>query len=100
MRNQVILGSLSLIRIHVRFRKWNKFGCALHSLQNIGKDQRESYPIKKHPLRPTSGPLETGEIARQASGAVMVSMGDTVVLVSVVGVKKRQAGSGFLPADG
>lgn len=30
--------------------------------------------------------LETGEIARQATGAVMVSMGDTVVLVTVVGV--------------
>lgn len=28
--------------------------------------------------------LETGEIARQASGAVMVSMDDTVVLVTVV----------------
>ena len=28
--------------------------------------------------------LETGEIARQASGAVIASMGDTVVLVTVV----------------
>ena len=31
--------------------------------------------------------LETGEIARQANGAVMVSLGDTVVLVTVVGSK-------------
>ena len=29
--------------------------------------------------------LETGEIARQATGAVMVNMEDTVVLVTVVG---------------
>jgi len=33
--------------------------------------------------------FETGEIARQADGAVMVSMGDTVVLVTVVGSKKN-----------
>ncbi|HED19808.1 MAG TPA: polyribonucleotide nucleotidyltransferase [Gammaproteobacteria bacterium] len=32
--------------------------------------------------------LETGEIARQASGAVMVSMGDTQVFVTVVGLKR------------
>jgi len=32
--------------------------------------------------------LETGEIARQATAAVMVSMGDTVVLVTVVGDQK------------
>ncbi len=32
--------------------------------------------------------LETGEIARQANGAVLVSLGDTVVLVTVVGNKE------------
>ena len=32
--------------------------------------------------------LETGEIARQAHGAVMVSMDDTVVLVTAVGMKR------------
>ena len=41
--------------------------------------------------------LETGEIARQASGAVMVSMDDTVVLVTVVGSKNAAAGKDFLP---
>ncbi len=41
--------------------------------------------------------LETGEIARQASGAVLVSMEDTVVLVTVVGAKQAQAGKDFLP---
>ena len=40
--------------------------------------------------------LETGEIARQATAAVLVSMGETVVLVTVVG--KKEAGDGdFFP---
>jgi len=41
--------------------------------------------------------LETGEIARQASGAVMVSMGETVVLVTVVADKKEVEGRDFFP---
>jgi polyribonucleotide nucleotidyltransferase len=41
--------------------------------------------------------LETGEIARQASGAVIVSMGDTVVLVTAVGLKKAVEGRDFFP---
>jgi polyribonucleotide nucleotidyltransferase len=41
--------------------------------------------------------LETGEIARQASGAVMVSMGETVVLVTAVGLKKGKEGRDFFP---
>jgi len=41
--------------------------------------------------------LETGEIARQASGAVMVSMGDTVVLVTAVAVKDAVPGRDFFP---
>ncbi|MBP6344321.1 polyribonucleotide nucleotidyltransferase [Neisseriaceae bacterium CLB008] len=41
--------------------------------------------------------LETGEIARQASAAVKVSMGDTVVLVSVVAAKNVKAGQDFFP---
>jgi len=41
--------------------------------------------------------LETGRIARQASGAVMAKMGDTAVLVSVVGKKDLDAGRGFFP---
>ena len=41
--------------------------------------------------------LETGEIARQASGAVMVSMGGTVVLVSVVAATKAKDGQDFFP---
>jgi polyribonucleotide nucleotidyltransferase len=41
--------------------------------------------------------LETGEIARQASGAVIVNMDDTVVLVTVVGNKKSDGSKDFLP---
>ncbi|MFN7353178.1 MAG: polyribonucleotide nucleotidyltransferase [Burkholderiales bacterium] len=41
--------------------------------------------------------LETGEIARQASGAVLVSVEDTVVLVTVVGAKSAKAGQDFFP---
>ena len=41
--------------------------------------------------------LETGEIARQATGAVMVSMGETVVLVTVVADKKVVEGRDFFP---
>ncbi len=41
--------------------------------------------------------LETGEIARQATGAVLVSMGDTVVLVTVVGQKEAVEGRDFFP---
>ena len=41
--------------------------------------------------------LETGEIARQAHGAVIVSMDDTVVLVTVVGAKSVRPGQDFFP---
>jgi len=41
--------------------------------------------------------LETGEIARQASGAVLVNMDDTVVLVTVVGAPSAKAGQDWFP---
>jgi len=41
--------------------------------------------------------IETGEIARQASGAVLVSMDDTVVLATVVGAKTAKPGQDFFP---
>ena len=41
--------------------------------------------------------LETGEIARQAHGAVVVNMDDTVVLVTVVGRKEVKPGQDFFP---
>ena len=39
--------------------------------------------------------LETGEVARQANAAVMINVEGTVLLVSVVGKKKEQAGDFF-----
>jgi len=41
--------------------------------------------------------LETGVIARQATAAVMASMDDTSVLVSVVGKKEAKEGQDFFP---
>src|SRR3954454_2920302 len=41
--------------------------------------------------------LETGEIARQSGGAVLVSLGDTVVLVTAVAAKKPKPGQDFFP---
>jgi polyribonucleotide nucleotidyltransferase len=41
--------------------------------------------------------LETGEIARQAGGAVIVKMEDTVLLVSAVAAKTAREGQDFFP---
>ncbi len=41
--------------------------------------------------------LETGRLARQADGAVLVTMADTVVLVTAVGRKKADPGKDFFP---
>ena len=41
--------------------------------------------------------IETGEIARQANGAVLVTVDDTVVLVTVVGKKVARPGQEFFP---
>ncbi|MDP2006673.1 MAG: polyribonucleotide nucleotidyltransferase [Rubrivivax sp.] len=41
--------------------------------------------------------LETGEIARQASGAVLVDIDGTVVLATVVASKNAKAGQDFFP---
>ena len=53
---------------------------------------RKSIPYGKHTLT-----LETGEIARQAGGAVLVNLDDTVVLVTVVAAKQAKPGQDFFP---
>ena len=53
---------------------------------------RKSIPYGRHTLT-----LETGEIARQAGGAVLARLDDSVVLVTVVGSKQARAGQDFLP---
>ena len=65
---------------------------------NLIRKESKLKPIKKsisygrHTLT-----LETGEIARQAHGAVIVSMDDTVVMVTVVGAKNVRPGQDFFP---
>jgi polyribonucleotide nucleotidyltransferase len=53
---------------------------------------KKSIPYGRHTLT-----LETGEIARQANGAVVASLGDTVVLVSCVAAKQPKPGQDFFP---
>ena len=53
---------------------------------------RKSIPYGRHTLT-----LETGEIARQAGGAVLARLDDSVVLVTVVGAKQARAGQDFFP---
>ncbi len=52
----------------------------------------KTFPFGKHSVT-----IETGEIARQASAAVMVRMSDTVVLVTAVGRKEAKPGQDFFP---
>ncbi|MFH2211995.1 MAG: polyribonucleotide nucleotidyltransferase [Pseudomonadota bacterium] len=56
------------------------------------KHIKKSFSFGRHEVT-----LETGEIARQAHGAVMVDMDGTVVLVTVVGNKDVKPGQDFFP---
>jgi len=53
---------------------------------------KKSIPYGQHTLT-----IETGEIARQATGGVLVTLNDTAVLVTVVGAKTAKPGQDFLP---
>ncbi len=53
---------------------------------------KQSFPFGSHTVT-----LETGKLARQADGAVVVSMGHTVVLVTAVARKQAQPGKDFFP---
>ncbi|MGN0920414.1 MAG: polyribonucleotide nucleotidyltransferase [Cellvibrio sp.] len=53
--------------------------------------------IKKFQYGNQTVTLETGRIARQATGAVMVTMGEVAVLCTVVGAKEAKAGQDFFP---
>jgi polyribonucleotide nucleotidyltransferase len=66
-------------------------------LPNHIEDRALSVVSKSFPYGPHSITIETGEIARQAEGAVRVSMGDTVVLVTVCAQQNASAGKDFLP---
>ena len=41
--------------------------------------------------------METGRIAKQADGAVLVSQGETVVLVTAVSARQAKEGASFFP---
>lgn len=53
--------------------------------------------IKKFQYGDDTVTIETGRIARQATGAVLVTMGETSVLCTVVGAKEASAGQDFFP---
>ncbi len=53
---------------------------------------RKTIPFGRHTLT-----LESGEVARQADGAVIVSLDDTVVLVTCVARKESKPGQDFFP---
>ncbi len=53
---------------------------------------KKTFPYGNHTVT-----IETGEIARQADGAVLVTMSDTVVLVTAVGRRGVAESRGFFP---
>ncbi len=53
---------------------------------------KKTFQYGTHPIT-----IETGRMARQADGAVLVSMGDTSVLVTAVGRKEAVPGKDFFP---
>jgi polyribonucleotide nucleotidyltransferase len=66
---------------------------ALHIKQETNVQKlTKSFKFGEHTVT-----LETGEIARQASATVLVSMADTVVMVAVVGRKTAKPGQSFFP---
>ena len=53
--------------------------------------------IKKFQYGNQTVTLETGRVARQATGAVLATMGEVSVLCTVVGAKEAKAGQDFFP---
>ena len=58
----------------------------------MSSTKKVSFPYGSHQVT-----IETGEIARQADGSVVVSMGDTVVLVTAVARKDADPNKDFFP---
>ncbi len=69
----------------------------------MGTGRKQAKKVNLTPIKKTfqygahTVTLETGEIARQADAAVVVTMADTVVLVTAVGRKYAAEGQNFLP---
>jgi polyribonucleotide nucleotidyltransferase len=58
----------------------------------VSSTKKVTFPYGAHQVT-----IETGELARQADGAVVVSMGDTVVLVTAVARKDADPNKDFFP---
>ena len=55
--------------------------------------------VKKFKYGKNEVTIETGRIARQATGAVLVSMDNTSVLCTVVGAKEAKSGADFFRSE-
>ncbi len=66
----------------------------MHALRETGYNvaHKKSFQYGNHTVT-----FETGDIARQASGAVLVNMAETVVLVTAVARKEAEPGRDFFP---
>ena len=67
------------------------------SKETIAREEAVSIVTKEFQYGSHKVKLETGKIARQADGAVVVSMSETVVLVTVVGAREADPSRDFLP---
>ena len=66
----------------------------------VGKERnKEMFEVYRKELEWGGRPLvmETGKIARQSDGAIMVTYGDTVVLATAVAQKAPKPGVDFFP---
>ncbi len=61
------------------------------------KDKKVNPIIKKFQFGNDTVTIETGRIARQATGSVVVSVGETTVLVAVTAAKEAKPGQDFFP---
>jgi polyribonucleotide nucleotidyltransferase len=68
-----------------------------HPKRIAARDTIVNVHKKSFQYGPHNVTLETGRLARQADGACLVSMGDTVVLVTAVGRKTADANKDFFP---
>jgi polyribonucleotide nucleotidyltransferase len=100
--DQVFIWSVDLSGRYLRHSK--KLPC-LHSCCEPNKslfvkkikDKNVNPIIKQFQYGESTVTLETGRIARQATGAVLASIGETRVLCTVVGAKSAQSGQDFFP---
>lgn len=75
-----------------------KFGVKQSAIGRLKiKDKIVNPVIKQFKFGNDTVSIETGRIARQATGSALVTMGETSVLVTVVGAKDAKPGQDFFP---